>query len=179
MVQVEVHDGTSYQVQAEMVYNGMGQRLATTAHQAGQSLTSNYLLDGSQTLAATADGQTTYYLNGVGEYQADWIYYLADGTNSVRLSDPQGQVTLTCSFTLWGENHNTGISYTSSFFYYYETIVPRVQTIQFLTPSQKVGTIGFNSRNRRSSGPVELPTFGLPKNGVPEGQLFRTQGSSS
>ena len=104
LTQVETHDGSGYQLQAEMVYDGQGQRLEMTGHQAGQSLTTRYLLDGRQTLAATANGQTTYYLNGVGEYQADWSYYLADGTNSIRqVTDPQGQITFTRSYTPWGE----------------------------------------------------------------------------
>ena len=104
LTNVETHDGSAYQPQAEMAYDGLGQRLSLTGRQAGQSLTTRYLLDGSQTLAATANGQTTYYLSGVGEYRADWIYYLADGTNTARqITDPQGQVTFMRSFTPWGE----------------------------------------------------------------------------
>jgi hypothetical protein len=55
-------------------------------------------------LAATANGQTSYYLPGIGEYQADWRYYLPDGLGSVRqLTGEQGQVTGARSFTPWGE----------------------------------------------------------------------------
>ncbi len=101
---METHDGASYQAQAQMQYNGLGQRLALTAHQGGQSLTTSYLLDGDTLLAATASGQTTYYLSGIGEYQAAWSYYLADGMNSVRqITNAQGVVMLTRSFTPWGE----------------------------------------------------------------------------
>ena len=107
LVKVEGHNGAGYQVQAEMVYNGLGQRLELTAYAEGQSLTTHYLLDGSALLAATANGQTTYYLQGyglIGEMRENWSFYLADGTASVRqLTDPQGAVTLTRSFTPWGE----------------------------------------------------------------------------
>jgi hypothetical protein len=81
--------GSAYQPQAEMAY-GLGQRLSLTAHHDGQSLTSRFLLDGERVLAATAGGQTSYYL--------------PDGLGSVRqVTDGQGQVTLTRSFTPWGE----------------------------------------------------------------------------
>jgi YD repeat-containing protein len=101
--QVETHDGTAYQVQVEMDYNGLGQRLSLTAHEAGQSLTSQSLLDGQTLLAATVGAQSTFYLPGIGEHGQDWRYYLADGTNSVRqLVDQQGAVVLSRSFTPWG-----------------------------------------------------------------------------
>jgi RHS repeat-associated protein len=104
LVQVEAHDGSAYQVQAEMVYNGQGQRLSLTAYQGAQSLSTSYLLDGNSLLIATADAQSTYYLPGIGEKKATWSYYLADGTNSVRqMADDQGAVTLTRSFSPWGE----------------------------------------------------------------------------
>jgi len=39
-----------------------------------------------------------------GEYQAEWSYYLYDGTGSVRqMADGQGHITATRSFTPWGE----------------------------------------------------------------------------
>jgi len=104
LTQVETHDEAAYQPQAEMIYDGQGQRLAMTAHQGSLSLTSRYLLDGQTTLAATASGQTTYYLRGVGEFQADWRYYLPDGMGNVRqVTDAQGQVAGTRSYTPWGE----------------------------------------------------------------------------
>jgi YD repeat-containing protein len=104
LVKVEAHDANSYQVQAEMTYNGQGQRLSLTVHQGEQSLTTAYMLDGSTLLAATANGESTLYLPGIGEYKQDWHYYLADGAGGVRqLTDPEGAVTLTRSFTPWGE----------------------------------------------------------------------------
>ncbi len=107
LTKVELYDGSTWQPQAEMAYDGLGNRLEMTAYAEGQSLTTHYLLDGNALLAATADGQTTYYLQGyglMGEMREDWSFYLADGTASVRqLTDPQGAVTLTRSFTPWGE----------------------------------------------------------------------------
>jgi YD repeat-containing protein len=112
---VECHNGTGYQPQAEMAYNGQGQRLSLTTHQDWQSHCQErwffgldtwpaaYLLDGKRVLVATAlVGHTSYYLPGVGEYQADWRYYLLDGLGSVRqVTDEQGQVTFARSFTPW------------------------------------------------------------------------------
>lgn len=62
---------------------------------------------------------------------------------------------------------------------FYSTVVLRAQTIQFLTASQKIGTIDINSRNRRPSGPVRPMTLGLPQKWEPEGYFFRFRGSSS
>jgi hypothetical protein len=72
LVQAEEHTGSAYQVQAEMVYNGKGQRTAMSAYQDGQSLTTRYMLDSQILLAASAEGATTYYLPGVGEYKEAW-----------------------------------------------------------------------------------------------------------
>jgi RHS repeat-associated protein len=110
LVKVETHDGSAYELQAEMAYNGLGQRLSMTAHQGEVSLTTQYLLDlpaNARPLAATANSQTTFYLYGngpVAELKATWTYYLPDGTNTVRqLTDPTGAVTLARSYTPWGE----------------------------------------------------------------------------
>ena len=104
MTKVETHNGTSYQTNAEMVYNGLGQRLAMTASQAGLFLTSQYVLDGNALLAATANGQSTYYLTGLAEFQAAWAYYLPDGQQSVRqVTNASGLVILNRRFTPWGE----------------------------------------------------------------------------
>ena len=81
-----------------------------TAHQGELSLTTQYLLDypaNARPLAATANSQTTFYLYGNGplaELKADWTYYLSDGTGTVRqLTDSVGTVTLSRSYTPWGE----------------------------------------------------------------------------
>lgn len=104
LVKVEAHDGTTYQPQAEMIYNGLSQRIAVSAYASGQRLTSTYILDGQTLMSATADGETTYYLPGIGEEKQDWTYYLADGLNNTRLlTEEEGLVILTRSYTPWGE----------------------------------------------------------------------------
>jgi RHS repeat-associated protein len=110
LTQVEAHDGTAFQLQAEMAYNGLGDRLALTAHVGGESLTTEYALDLlslSSPLAATAAAQTTFYLYGlgaIGEDSAVFNYHLKDADRTARqLVDPAGQLTLARTFTPWGE----------------------------------------------------------------------------
>lgn len=110
LLQVETHDGTAYQPQAEMAYNGLGQRLRMTAHQGELSLTTQYLLDlpaHARPLSATANNQTTFYLYGTGalaEQTTQWTYSLNDGTRTARqLTNPAGAVTLARRYTPWGE----------------------------------------------------------------------------
>ncbi len=45
LIRVEAHDGTAYQLLAEMVYSGMGQRVQMTGWAEGLSLTTYYTLD--------------------------------------------------------------------------------------------------------------------------------------
>jgi len=110
LAQVELHDGAAFQLQAEMAYNGLGDRLSLTAYVGGSSLTTEYALDllsRSRPLAAAAAGQTTFYLYGLGaiaEQSADFRYYLKDADRTARqLVDPAGELTLARSFTPWGE----------------------------------------------------------------------------
>ena len=110
LVGTEIHDGMDYQPQAEMVYNGLGQRTSMTAYTGGQSVTTNYVVDilrNAYPLVATADGQSTYYLYGLGaiaEYSTGWSYYLADGTNTVRqVTDANAVVTYARRLNPWGE----------------------------------------------------------------------------
>jgi RHS repeat-associated protein len=64
-------------------------------------------LDEARPLAASAAGQTTFYVYGRGplaELTDEWTYYLADGNHTVRqLSDADGAITLARSYTPWGE----------------------------------------------------------------------------
>jgi YD repeat-containing protein len=110
LMKAEQHDGTAYQTQAEMAYDGLGQRLRMTAYGGGASITTHYVMDtagGARPLAATAGAATTFYLFGleaIGEQTTGWSYYLRDSLGSVRqVTDAVGEVLLSRSFTPWGE----------------------------------------------------------------------------
>jgi RHS repeat-associated protein len=45
LTRAETHDGTAYQPQAEMQYNGLGERVSMTGWQGEISLTTSYVLD--------------------------------------------------------------------------------------------------------------------------------------
>jgi RHS repeat-associated protein len=106
LVKVETYT-TDWQPQAEMAYDGLGNRLAMTGYADGQSVTTQYALDGGQTLLASAEEQTTAYLYGlgaIGEQTDAWAYSLPDGTNTARqLVNGSGKVTLVSSYTPWGD----------------------------------------------------------------------------
>lgn len=101
-MQVEAHNGSNWDVQAEMSYNGLGQRLSMTA----AGVTSQYVMDGDRPLTAESNGNTTFYLYGpgsIGEKTTDWSYSLPDGTNTPRqLTDNSGDITLTSRYTPLG-----------------------------------------------------------------------------
>ncbi|MFH2102932.1 MAG: hypothetical protein ABIJ39_06205, partial [Chloroflexota bacterium] len=110
LTSVEAHDGSSYHLQAEMDYDGLGQRLGMTAYAQGLSVTTRYVVDplhNSQPLTATALGQSNVYLYGyqpIAEYTDAWSYSLPDGTGTPRqLTDAAGAVTLAGSYTPWGD----------------------------------------------------------------------------
>jgi len=107
LVQVEAHNGTGWDTQAEMSYNGLGQRLSMTA----AGVTSTYIMDGDRPLTAESAGNTTYYLYGlgtIGEKTTAWNFSLPDGTNTPRqLTDIQGDITLTSRYTPWGDTLET------------------------------------------------------------------------
>jgi len=104
---VEQHDGSGWQAQAEMMYDGLGARLEMTGHAGGLSVTTRYVVDGSQVLQANAGGKVTAYLYGRGviaEVTDGWAYALVDGTNTPRQTvDGDGKVRLTASYTPWGD----------------------------------------------------------------------------
>lgn len=106
-MQVEAHNGSNWDVQAEMSYNGLGQRLSMTA----AGVTSQYVMDGDRPLTAESNGNTTFYLYGpgsIGEKTTDWSYSLPDGTNTPRqLTDNSGDITLTSRYTPWGDTLDT------------------------------------------------------------------------
>ena len=106
LMKVETYTNT-WQPQAEMIYDGLGNRLAMTGYTDGQSVTTLYTLENGQPLLATAGEQTTAYLYGVGVIgqQTDtWAYPLTDGSSTPRqLVDTNATVTLTASYTPWGD----------------------------------------------------------------------------
>ena len=109
LVQAEEYGDSGWQTQAEMSYSGTGQRLLMTAYAAGQSATTRYTLDiveHSAPLVASSDSKDTLFLYGlrpIAEKMETWGYMLADITNTPRqLTDSQGKVTLSGSYTPWG-----------------------------------------------------------------------------
>jgi len=79
-------------------------------------------MDGILPLSADANGNTTFYLYGLGEIgeKADvWNYGLHDGTNTPRqLTDLLGEVTFAARYTPWGDTLETygGGGFTFSYF---------------------------------------------------------------
>ena len=111
LVQVETHNGTAWSTQAEMDYNGLGQRLSMDA----AGVIAYYVMDGNRPLTSDSAGNTTFFLYGrgiIGEKTTDWNFSLPDGTNTPRqLSDISGDITLSARYTPWGnslELHGTG-----------------------------------------------------------------------
>jgi hypothetical protein len=85
LTRAEKHDVINYQPQAEMQYNGLGERVSMTGWQGDVSLTPSYVLDLTQrnnVLTATASGNTTFYRHDnsslLAEMTASWAYYLTD-----------------------------------------------------------------------------------------------------
>jgi RHS repeat-associated protein len=107
LVKVESHDDSGWNTQAEMAYDGLGERLSMTSYSDGQSVTTQYELDGGLVLSATAGDLTTTYLYGlgpIGELTDSWAYTLPDGSNAPRqLVDASGKITLASSYTPWGD----------------------------------------------------------------------------
>ena len=60
LVKVEEHNGTDWQVQSEMRYDGLGNRLEMTSYTDGVSETIRYQLDNGQPLAAVGTESTSY-----------------------------------------------------------------------------------------------------------------------
>lgn len=111
LTQTKAHDGSGYQLQAEMLYDGLGQRLMMTGYALETSITTNYVLDPMQyarPLTATSAGNTTVYLYGIdpiAEFTTDWSYSLPDGTNTPRqLTNSVGEITLSGRYTPWGDS---------------------------------------------------------------------------
>ena len=86
-----------------MASTGLGQRLSMDA----AGVIAAYVLDGDRPLTAESNGNTTFYLyglGGIGEETNVWSYSLPDGTNTPRqLSDLSGDITLSARYTPWGD----------------------------------------------------------------------------
>ena len=70
-----------------------------------------YVMDGNQSLTAESNGNTTFYLYGlgaIGEKTVTWNFALPDGSNTPRqLTDTQGDITLSARYTPWGDTLDT------------------------------------------------------------------------
>jgi RHS repeat-associated protein len=106
LVGAESHDGSHWSPQAQMSYDGLGERLDMTAFAPGGSVATQYELDNGQVLSATVGENTTSYLYGLGpisELTDTWTYGLPDGTNTQRqVSNTNGEITFASSYTPWG-----------------------------------------------------------------------------
>ena len=156
-----------------MAYNGLGDRLEMTAYAEGQSVTTRYVLDNGQVLAAIAGGSSTFYLYGNGplaELTGAWAYPLADGSRTARqLVDASGNVLLSSSYTPWGDT--LSVSGSGSFMTGYlggimdsATGLLYVGNGQYYDPS----TGRFLNRNARPNQPNPY----VPWSGDPLGALM-------
>jgi RHS repeat-associated protein len=110
LIQTKLHDGSDYQLQAEMQYDGLGQRLSMTGYAFGTSITTQYVLDPlhqSRPLLADSNGNVTAYVYGIepiADHTTAWAYSLTDGTGTARqLVNENGEITLTGTYTPWGD----------------------------------------------------------------------------
>jgi serralysin len=107
LVKVEEHNGTAWQIQSEMRYDGLGNRLEMTSYNEGMGETIRYQLDNGQPLAAVGTESTSYYLYGrgvIGTKTDNWAYILQDGLGSTRqLVTHEGVIAMSVAYTPWGD----------------------------------------------------------------------------
>jgi YD repeat-containing protein len=107
LVKVEAHDENSWNIQAEMNYDGMGARLTTSAN----GITSYYALDGQMPLTVSTDGKVITILYGrepIAEKTDEWNYVLSDSTGTPRqLTNIDSHVTLSIRYSPWGKPIDT------------------------------------------------------------------------
>jgi YD repeat-containing protein len=103
LTQVESHDGSGWNVQSEMSYNGLGVRMTSSA----LGLTTRYTSDGQLPLTISSDERFATVLYGLGptaEKTDEWNYVLNDGTGVPRqLTDMAGEVTMFVRYSPWGK----------------------------------------------------------------------------
>lgn len=111
LILVATDTGNMLKIQAEMVYDGRGNRLQAIAYPEGGVLTATYTVDPLSRLPLMVDNglDTTLILYGqvaIGEYAvqtAEWTYYLGDSQLSVRqLVDEAGTVTKVQTYGPYG-----------------------------------------------------------------------------
>jgi RHS repeat-associated protein len=109
LVSIEKHDGSAYQTQAEMVYDGRGHRRQAIAYVAGAAVTTTFTIDrqndGAPLLVSnsTGDVHLLYGLFGLGEKGTAWQYYLGDSQFSVRqVVEADGSLALARTFDPFG-----------------------------------------------------------------------------
>jgi RHS repeat-associated protein len=98
---IETYSG-SYSTLAQMNYDGLGNRARLVTWAAGVPLTTTYatrIAGQGQILQASSGSNTTTYLYGLtalGEFGSQSVYYLSDGSGSVRqLADLNSAIVLT------------------------------------------------------------------------------------
>jgi YD repeat-containing protein len=103
LVKVEAHDGSAWNIQAEMSYDGLGTRLSTSA----SGVETTYASDGQAPLITSSGDKSTIALYGLGpvaEKTDTWNYALSDGLNVPRqLTDANGATTLSILYNPWGD----------------------------------------------------------------------------
>ena len=103
LIKVEEHDGSGWNTQAEMTYNGLGTRMTSDA----LGVTTRYVSDGQLPLTIASSNKTITVLYGLGpvaEKTDEWSYVLTDGLNfSRQLTDTGGEVTLSVRYNPWGK----------------------------------------------------------------------------
>jgi RHS repeat-associated protein len=139
----------------------------------GRSVTTQYALDNGRVLTATAGELTTTYLYGlgpIGEMTDKWTYSLPDGANTPRqLVNAAGEVTLTSSYTPWGDTlsvNGTG-SFTQG---YLGGVMDAVTGLLYVGNGQYYDpeTGRFLNRNAK---PEQTNPY-VPWGGEPTGALF-------
>ena len=102
-MKVESHDGSAWNTQAEMEYDGLGTRLTSSAF----GVTTRYASDGQMPLTISTGNKVITILYGLGpvaEKTNDWNYLLSDGVSLPRqLTDMNGEITLSVRYSPWGK----------------------------------------------------------------------------
>jgi RHS repeat-associated protein len=109
LIQIENHNGSSYQLVVEARYDGGNNRLQAIAYPNSTTLTVTFTVDilksGAVLVAGNGISNTfvLYGLFGLGEYSSEWRYYLGDGQFSTRqLVGTNGDILLARTYAPFG-----------------------------------------------------------------------------